>query len=91
VGGVPTVDVEDHVPVIPDDFSCICGVGLEEYTSIDAELRRRGISGGAEMSTFAESCGVPDGAWPDVQRGWSSRIARSIEVRTRHGVLRASS
>lgn len=72
-------------------FAPIHGVTLDEYARISAQLVRSGASGIPAVQAFAEGQGVPAGRWAEVQQGWVQRMAQSMEVRTRYGVIYAQS
>lgn len=64
------------------------GISLDDYALLTAGLLRAGLAGPA-AEAYVEARGVPPGRWAEVQRGWTERMARHAEVRTRYGLLYA--
>lgn len=67
------------------DMQPIQGVTLDKYAEITAGLVTNGVMGIEAVNAYAESMGVPAGAWQEVQTGWVSRMGQSMAVRTRYG------
>lgn len=78
-------------PADPNDpaFAPIQGVSVDKYAEITAGLVKNGIQGIEQVNSYAESMGVPAGAWQEVQNGWVARMGQSMAVRTRYGNLYA--
>jgi len=71
------------------DMQPIQGVSIDKYAEITAGLVKNGVMGIEAVNAYAESMGVPAGAWQEVQNGWVSRMGQSMAVRTRYGNLYA--
>ncbi len=74
-------------PYDPNDpsFAPIEGISLDLYAEITAGLLKNGVMGIENVTKFAESKGVPAGAWTTVQNGWVSRMGQSPAVMNRYG------
>ena len=78
-------------PADTDDpaFAPIQGITVDKYAEITAGLVKNGVTGIEAVNAYAESMGVPAGAWQEVQNGWVARMGQSMAVRTRYGNLYA--
>jgi hypothetical protein len=76
-------------PADPNDpaFAPIQGITVDKYAEISAGLVKNGVMGIEAVNAYAESMGVPAGAWQEVQNGWVARMGQSMAVRTRYGNL----
>jgi hypothetical protein len=61
------------------------GVTLDKYAEISAGLMKNMVMGIENVNKYAESLGVPSGAWQAVQNGWTARMGAHMPVRTRFG------
>ncbi|MDO8735732.1 MAG: hypothetical protein Q7K29_01435 [Thermoleophilia bacterium] len=71
------------------DMQPIQGISVDRYAEITAGLVKNGVLGIEAVNAYAESLGVPTGAWQEVQNGWVARMGQSMAVRTRYGNLYA--
>ena len=39
------------------------------------------------VNKYVEANGVPEGKWLEVLNGWTARIGKDIDVRTRYGII----
>jgi len=78
-------------PADPNDpaMAPIQGITVDKYAEITAGLVKNGVQGLEAVNAYAESMGVPAGAWQEVQNGWVARMGESMAVRTRYGNLYA--
>lgn len=74
-------------PVDPNDpsFAPIQGITIDKYAEISAKLVKNGVQGVEAVNEYAESMGVPAGAWAEVQTGWVARMGQSEAVRLHYG------
>lgn len=63
------------------------GVTLDKYAEISAGLMKNGVMGLENVNKYAESMGVPAGAWQTVQNGWVAKMGQHEPVRVRYGNL----
>ena len=63
------------------------GVTLDLYAEISAGLMKNAVMGLEAVNKYAESKGVPSGAWQKVQNGWVARMGTNEPVRMRFGNL----
>lgn len=80
---------EANQPVNLNDpmWEPIEGITLDKYAEISAGLLKNGVTGVENVNNYAESLGVPKGAWQAVQTGWVAKMGQHMAVRTRYGNL----
>lgn len=80
--GAP-VDLNDPM------WAPIHGITIDRYAQLTAQMVRQNLVGIDAVTAWLEGQGVPEGTWPEVNKGWADRMAAHEPVRTRYGVIYA--
>jgi hypothetical protein len=65
----------------------IHGVDIDRYAWLHAQLQHGGFASAEESHQWLAAQGVAPGTWTEIHAGWNQRMARSLEVSTRYGML----
>ena len=81
------VDINKPVDMTEPMWEPILGISMDKYVELTVHMAKNSIFITDKVNAYVESHGVPEGKWPDVMKGWSTRIGEYIEVRTRYGAI----
>jgi hypothetical protein len=79
----PALSRTEAIVAAPVDYA-VEGVGFDTWVEVEAGLVRDRVRP-AEYDAYAESHGVPAGAWPAAQAAWHSRMTSDWTIGARFG------
>jgi hypothetical protein len=80
-------DADKPVDTSDPKWEPIHGITLDKYAELTAHMGKNSIVETEEVNKYVEANGVPEGKWLEVLNGWTAKIGKDIDIRTRYGII----